>query len=227
MRVHVDLRRCSEPLQSPTDVMVTRRLIEEAVWIGARSHPQMKLGQFAADASPHGRHLKWGQGRDAQGLTVNAFPERERSIHQRACIVERDQPRREDTCRSCHRRCDRFRACVRKPSGWSVATRSTTSSVAKIRFARPSDGRAFHGPDMPCRAKMASTTLESRCISVARRSSRARRQRSRPDRPVPSAAAPPQPQAPASAERLVSAQRATRSSLRSASLSSSMTRPTN
>jgi predicted nucleic acid-binding protein len=42
-----------------------------------------------------------------------------------------------------------------------------------------------------------------------------------------SAAAPPPRQASASAERIVSAQRATRSSLRSASLSSSMTRPTN
>ena len=42
-----------------------------------------------------------------------------------------------------------------------------------------------------------------------------------------SAAAPPPRQASASAERIVSAHRATRSSLTSASLSSSMTRPTN
>lgn len=116
-RVAADPSRIRKPLQDLADILVTRGLIEETVWIRTLSHPQMEFGQFATGPSPYVGPLTWGQRRETQGFSVNALPQRERSIDQRACIVERNQPRRQNACRSSHGRRDRFRPRVRHAVG--------------------------------------------------------------------------------------------------------------
>jgi hypothetical protein len=111
-RVDVKSSLIKKPLQDPADILIARRLIQESIWISALSHSQVEFRQLATDASPNVGHLPSGESCEAQGFPVDAFPQRERAIHDGACIIERNHPRSQDACRASYRRRNRFRARV-------------------------------------------------------------------------------------------------------------------